>query len=182
MGNFDLPTSEYRGASMSYRTTLISEKRQRCDSPEDTQLVNVGLTLRTLESQWPPHPSVCCKPESSFECNCIQWYLNVYCLTFLVICGGYQFSSVQSLSRVRLFVAPWTAARQASPSITNSQSLLKPMSIESVMPSSHLILCHPLLLPPSIFPSIRVFPNESVLHIRQPKCWSFNLSISPSNI
>ena len=97
MGNFDLPTSEYRGASMSYLTTLISEKMQRCDSPEDTQLVNVGLTLKTLESQWPPHPSVCCKPDSSFECNCIQWYLNVYCLTFLVICGGYQFRSVTQL-------------------------------------------------------------------------------------
>jgi len=92
-----------------------------------------------------------------------------------------QFSSVQSLSGVRLFVTPWTAAHQASLSITNSQSLLKLMSIESVMPSSHLILCHPLLLPPSIFPSIRVFSNESVLCIRWPKYWSFSFSISPSN-
>ena len=89
-------------------------------------------------------------------------------------------SSVQSLSRGRLFVSPWTAARQTSLSITNSQSLLTLMSIESVMLSNHLILCHPLLLP-SIFPSIRVFPNESVLHIRWPKYWSFSFSISPSN-
>ena len=85
--------------------------------------------------------------------------------------------SVQSLSRVKLFVNPWTAARQASLSITNSQSLLKLMSIESVMPSNHLILCHPLL--PSVFPGIRVFSNGSVLHIRWPKYWIF--SISPSN-
>ena len=76
---------------------------------------------------------------------------------------------------------PWTAAHQASLSIDNSQSLLKLMSIESVIPSNHLILCHPLLLPPSIFPSIRVFSNESVLRIRWPKYWSFSLNISPSN-
>ena len=90
-------------------------------------------------------------------------------------------ASVQLLGRVQLFVTPWTAARQASLSITNSQSLLKLMSIKSVMPSNPLILCHPLLLTPSIFPSIRVFLNESVLHIRWPKYWSFNFSISPSN-
>ena len=91
------------------------------------------------------------------------------------------FSSVQSLSRVRLFVTPWVAARQASLSITNSRSSLRLMSIESVMPFSHLILCCPLLLPPSIFPSIRAFSNESVLHIRWPNYWSFSFSISPSN-
>ena len=90
-------------------------------------------------------------------------------------------TSIQSFSHVRLFVTPWIAARQASLSITNSQSLLKLMSVESVIPSSHLILCHPLLLPPSIFPSIRVFSIESVLHIRWPKYWSFSLSTSPSN-
>ena len=89
--------------------------------------------------------------------------------------------SVQSLSRVQLFVTPWTAACQASLSITNSQSLPKLMSIESVMPSSHLIFCCPLLLLPSIFPSIRVFSDESALHIRWPKYWSFSFSISPSN-
>ena len=92
-----------------------------------------------------------------------------------------KFSSVQSLSCVRLFVTPWTAAHQASLSITNSRSLLKLMSIESVMPSNRLILCHPLLLLPSIFPSIRVFSNESAFHIRWPKYWSFSFSISPSN-
>ena len=92
-----------------------------------------------------------------------------------------EFSSVQLLSRVRLLAAPWTAAQHASLSITYSQSLLKLMSIESVMPSNHLILCHPLLVLPSIFPSIRVFSNESVLHIRWPKYWSFSFSISPSS-
>ena len=92
-----------------------------------------------------------------------------------------QFNSVQSLSRVQLFVTPWTAARQAFLSITNFRSLLKLMSIESVMPSNHLILCCPLLLLPSIFPSIRVFSDESVLPNRWPKYWSFSFSISPSN-
>ena len=89
--------------------------------------------------------------------------------------------SVQSLSRVQLFATPWTAARHASLSITNSQSLLKLMSIESVMPSNHLILCHPFLLLPSIFPSIRTFSNESVLQIWWLKYWSFSFSISLSN-
>ena len=88
---------------------------------------------------------------------------------------------VQSLSRVQLFATPWTAAHQASLSITTSQSLLKLMSIELVMPSNHLILCHPLLLLPSLFPSIGVFSSESVLRIRWPKYWSFSFSISPSN-
>ena len=92
-----------------------------------------------------------------------------------------QFSSVQSLSRVRLFVTPWIAARQASLSITISQSSLRLMSIESVMPSSHLILCRPLFLRPPIPPSIRVFSNESTLRMRWPKYWSFSFSISPSN-
>ena len=90
------------------------------------------------------------------------------------------FSSVQSLSHVQFFATPWTAAHQASLSITNSQSLLKLMSTESVMSSNHLILCRPLLLP-SIFPTIRVFSSESVLHIRWPKYWSFSFSISPSS-
>ena len=90
------------------------------------------------------------------------------------------FSSVQSLSRVQLFATPWTSAHQPSLSITNCWNLPKPMSIESVMPSNHLILCQPLLLP-SIFPSIRVFSSESVLCIRWPKYWSFSFSISPSN-
>ena len=88
---------------------------------------------------------------------------------------------VQSLSRVRLFATPWTEAHQASLSFTISQSLLKLMSMELVMPSNRLILCHPLLLLPSIFPSIRVFSKESVLHIRWPKYWSFSFSIRPSS-
>ena len=92
-----------------------------------------------------------------------------------------QFSSVQPLSHVWLFVTPWTAAHQASLSITDSQSLLRLMSIESVMPSNHLILWHPLLLLPLIFPIIRAFSNESILRIRWPKFWSFSFSISPSN-
>ena len=91
-----------------------------------------------------------------------------------------QVRSVQSLSRVRLFVTPWTTACQASLSITNSQSPTKPLSIELVMPSNHLIHCHPILLLPSIFPSIRVLSNESALCIRWPKYWSFSFNISPS--
>ena len=92
-----------------------------------------------------------------------------------------KFSSVQSLSCVWLLATPWTTARQASLSITNSGSLTKLMSIESVMPSNHLILCHPLLFPPSVFPSIRVFSNQLALHIRWPKYGSFSFNISPSN-
>ena len=108
-----------------------------------------------------------------------MWIILHFCL-----CVHYsmlQFNSVQSLSRVRLFATPWIAAHQASLSITNSQSLPKLMSIESVMPFSHLILCYPLLLLPSILPRIRVFSNESTLCIRWPKYWSFSFSISPSN-
>ena len=92
-----------------------------------------------------------------------------------------QFSSVQSLSHVRLFKTPWIAARQVSLSITNSRRLLKLMPIELVMPSNHLILCHPLLLLPPIPPSIRVFSNESTLRMSWPKYWSFSFSINPSN-
>ena len=91
------------------------------------------------------------------------------------------FSSVQSLSHIWLFVTPWTTVHQASLSITNSWSPPKPMSIESVMPSNHLILCRPLLLLPSIFPNIKVFSDESALHIRWPKDWSFSFNISPSS-
>ena len=93
----------------------------------------------------------------------------------------YSVSSVQSVSHVQLFATPWTAARQASLSITNSWSFLKLMSIKSVMPSNYLIICRPILLPPSILPSIRVFSNESVLRIRWTKYWSFSFSISPAN-
>ena len=118
-----------------------------------------------------PWPHYNCNVSSSFQVAC----------SFL----GRIISSVQSLSCVQLFATPWTTACQASLSITNSQSLFKLTSIESVMPSSHLILCRPLLLLPSIFPSIRVFSNESILQIRWPKYWSFSFSISfsfnPSN-
>ena len=100
---------------------------------------------------------------------------------FAEAAASVQFSSVQSISRVRLFATPWIATHQASLSITNSRSLLKLMPIESVMPSSHLILCRPLLLLPPIPPSIRVFSSESTLCMRWPKYWSFNFSISPSN-
>ena len=125
-----------------------------------------------------------------------EWYLNDHCsfpsISFIVesslyiwiyiwIYTLYQFSSVQLLSHVQLFVTPWTVACQASLSVTNSQSLHKLMSIDSVMPSNHLILCPPLLLPPSIFPSIRVFSNESALPIRWQKYWSFSFNISLSN-
>ena len=112
---------------------------------------------------------------------------NYFCEPFIPFVTGpicissIQFSSVQSLNCVRLFATPWTAVHQASLSITNSQSVLKLMPIESVMPSNHLILCHPLLLLPSIFPSIRVFSSESVLHIRWPKCWSSSFSLRPFN-
>ena len=98
-----------------------------------------------------------------------------------IFCFMSYMSTVQLLSCVWLFEAPWTAACQASQSITNAWSLLKLISIESVMPSNYLVLCHPLLLLPSIFPSIRVFSNESALRIRWPKYWSFSLNISSSN-
>ena len=102
---------------------------------------------------------------------CVCIYIYIYVSFFCLLCILSLFSSVQSLSRVRLFVTPWTAARQASLSITNSQSPSKPTSIESMMPSNHLIICRPLLLP-SIFPSIRVFSYELALRIRWPKYWS----------
>ena len=113
----------------------------------------------------------------------IFWYIEGSTFTALSFriwnSSGEYFSSVQLLSHLWLCATPWTAAHQSSLSTTNSQSLLKLMSIESVMPSNHLILCHPLLLPPSIFPSIRVFSSESTLRIRWPKDWSFSFSISP---
>ena len=110
----------------------------------------------------------------SYLCRKCMYFQSPNQFTFI------QFSSVQSLSRVKLFATPWTAARQAYLSITNSRSSPKPTSTESVMPSSHLILCRPFLLLPSIFPSIRVFSNESALCIRWPKYWSFSVNIIPS--
>ena len=115
---------------------------------------------------------------SVYFCILSVWYIGG---NFKPNSSGILFGSVQSLSCVQLFAAPRTAALQASLSITNSRSLLKFISVALMMPSNHLILCHPLLLMPSIFPSIRVFSNELVLHIRWPKYWSFSFSISPSN-
>ena len=117
--------------------------------------------------------------ECFFKYVSIQLYFSEIVIYTKEILNQYTYS-VQLLCHVQLFVTPWMAARQVFLSITNSRSLLKLMSIESVMPSSHLILCHPLLLP-SIFPSIRVFSNESVLHIRWLKYWSFSFNISPSS-
>ena len=115
---------------------------------------------------------------------CIYTHIYVYipiCMyTYICVCI-YIYISLVCFSRVQLFVTPWTVALQASLSISNSQSLLKLMPIELVMPSKHLIFCHPLLLLPSIFPNIRVFSNDSVLHIRWSKYWRFRFSISPSN-
>ena len=119
--------------------------------------------------------------EQSFT---IQLYYTVgpcWSISNIAVCTQSVSQSVQSLSRVWLFATPWTAACQASLSLTNFQRLLKLMSIESVMPSNYLILCHPLLLLPLIFPSVRVFSSESVLHIKWPKYWSFSFSISPSS-
>ena len=117
------------------------------------------------------------KKEYRSKCLLIFLMFKKITIKYVVI----YFSSVQSLSCVRLFTTPWTAAHQASLSITNSRSLLRLMFIESVMPSNHFILYRPLLLLPSIFPRIGVFSKESVFHIRWPKFWSFSFSISPSN-
>ena len=120
----------------------------------------------SIESVMPSnHLILCCPPSFAFNFSP----------------ASVKFSSVQSLCHIWLFVTPWTPTRQASLSIISSWSLLKLMSIESLMPSNHLILCCPLLLLPSVFSSTRVFSNESVLHIRWPKYWSFSFSISPSN-
>ena len=108
-------------------------------------------------------------------------YIKIFLIQYELKYIWNRFSSVQLLNRVRLFATPWTTAHQAFLSITNSQSLPKLMSIELVMPSNHLILCHPLFLRPSIFPSIRVFSKESAIRIRWPKYWSFRFNISPSN-
>ena len=120
------------------------------------------------------------KLQDKFLKNIPQVLARIYFILCTVF-GTVSFSSVQLCSRVLRFATPWTATRQASLPVTNSWDLIKFMSIESVMPSNHLILCRPLLLPPSIFPSVRVFYNESILHIRWPEYLSFSFSISPSN-
>ena len=126
-------------------------------------------------STYKPRSSLCMRAKSLQSCPTL-------CDIWIVACqASLSFSSVQLFSRVQLFATPWTVACQVSLSITNSWNLLRLMSIELVMLSNHLALCHPLLLLPSIFPNIQVFSNESVLPIRWPKYWSFSFSISPSN-
>ena len=143
-------------------------------------MISSGITaVQSLSRAWlfaTPWTAAC---QDSLSITYFQSFLRLISIEWVM--SNNQFTLVQSLSRVQLFVTPWTTARQASLSITNSWSLLQFVSIESVMPSNHLILCHPLLLLPSIFPSIRVFSNESALGIRWPKYQSFSFNISPSN-
>ena len=150
-----------------WEENFIEESPERHDLK---QVIKVNITSNG--TNWHPSP-----PDGTLweEQVSLLRYSGRRCITCV------QFSSVQSLSRVRLFETPWIAARQASLSITNSRSLLKLISIEPVMTSNHLILCCPLLLSLSIFPNIRVFSNESALLIRWPRYWSFRFSISPSN-
>ena len=148
----------------------IREPRSKCTvprTPSEMAPEECGVSKKQEEEDgWPGTPSLCPSPKLAFSPpSYLSWKV----------------VAVQSLSHLQLFLTPWTAARQASLSFASSRSLLKLMSIQSVMPFNHLILCHPLLLRPSIFPSIKVFSNESVLCIRWPKYWSFNFSISPSN-
>ena len=152
--------------------------------PLNCNLSDVCLTNRLVK--WASE-----RKTTETKCQIIECLLSLSPIQFIYICvflwldssfPFFQlFRSIQSLSHVWLFETPWTAAHQASLSITNSRSLPKLMSIESVMPSNHLICCHLHFLPPSIFPSIRVFSNESALCVRCPKCWSFSFNISPSN-
>ena len=136
--------------------------------------------MKSRVQQWRWQNTVPFRGSSNRDPATVPWHISGSDLMISSL-SCLMFSSVQSLSHVWLFVTPWIAARQAFLSITNSRSPPKPMSIESVMPSNHLILCSPLLLLPSIFPSIRAFSNESVLHIRWPKYWSFSFSINPFN-
>ena len=144
------------------------------------------IALWLMENYVPPTTHPCCRKILD-EVQGVIHKINISMLLFHLKVQKYWKAytsikpSVQSLSHVWLFVTSWTAARQASLSIINCRSLLKFMSIASVMPSNHLILCHPLLLPPSIFPSIGVIFNELILYIRWPKDWSFSFSMSPSN-
>ena len=147
-----------------------------------THVHGVDDTIQTSHPLFPPSPPAFIFPSIRIFSNDVYvWVL--FCLpeTIITLLTGHQIRSDQSLSCVLFSTYPWTAAFQASLSFTISQSLLKLMSVELVMPSNHLILCHPLLFLPSIFASIRIFSNESVLHIRWPKNWSFSFNISPSN-
>ena len=150
-------------------------KKYQFRSVQSLSRVQLFVTPWTVPHQVPPSMGI-------LQARILEWIAMPFSRGRRHRCiSSVQFSSVQSLSRVQLFVIPWTTAHQASLSSTNSRSSLKLMSIESVMPSSHLILCSPLLLLPPIPPSIRVFSSESTLHMRLPKYWSFSFSISPSN-
>ena len=158
------------------------------DSSPGIEPASPAMKSKVLTLDHPQSPSTfyhCahrdCALLSGTHQPCVFLFLFLFCVFFFFHQIKCQFSSGQSLSHVPLFVTPWTAAHQASLSITNSQSLLKFMSTESVMPSNHLILCHPLLFLSSNFPSLRIFSNESVLQVRWPKYWSFSFSICPSN-
>ena len=151
--------------SISCRSFGITAWKHQHGSPVNIQSVNGNIILILSASFW--------RPPTTFK----SWFKILINYFYFRI----QFHSVQLLSRVRLFATPWTTACQASVSITNSQSPPKPMYSVSVLPSNHLIVCHPLFLLLSIFPSIRVFSNESALHIRWPKYWSFSFNIHPSN-
>ena len=171
------PSNEYSGMisfRMDWLDLLVVQETQESSNNTVQKHQFFGILEWAVKPADLPHPGM--KPESP---------ASLYHFTTEPLgkprYNTHQFSSVQSLSRVRLFSTPWIAAHQASLSITNSRSLLKLMPIDLVMPSSHLILCHPLLLLPPIPPSIRVFPNESTLCTRWPKYWSFSFSISPSN-
>ena len=147
-------------------------------------LLDFYLSMEKSERGWWYPPFLVKISLFSWEFCSLCWNeinFAIFGLTCFLFCNMLIISSVQLLSCVWLFATPWTAACQDSLSITNSWSLLKLMSITLVMPSSHLILCHPLVLPPSIFPSIRIFFSESVIRIRWPKYWSFSFSISPSS-
>ena len=139
---------------------------------------NIFSSVQSLSRVGLWDPMNCSMPGLPLQTQHVKWTLSNHIEIKVAHC----LQTVQLISHVQLFITPWTTVYQAFLSIANSQSLFKLMSIESVMPSNHLILCHPLLLPPSIFPSIRVFSNESVLHIRWPKYWSFSFSIIPMNI
>ena len=171
-------------APRGQRRCLLKSGYQRIWAIASISAVWMQITQRTLRTEKAAQRTEH-KPSPSMEMNCSE--ARKLRTSFGVNHTGVldhmatKFSSVQSLGHVWHFVTPWTTAHQASLSITYSQSVLKLMSIKSVMPSNHLILCRPLLFLPSIFPSIRVFSNESVLCIRWPKYWSFSFSISPPN-
>ena len=169
-----VPTGGLWDVIVEVASLLLEMKRQSSNKPVSVQSPLDQVCWTSLLNQW--------SMPSSFECswNEFRTYLCMFLPHPKVSCDA-EIVSVQSLSRVQLFGTPWIAACQASLSFTISQSLLKLMSIVSVMPSNHLILCHPLLFLPSIFPSIRVSSNESALLIRWLKYWSFSFSISPSN-